>query len=94
MTDQRIRDAEALEGTAKEVASRMREARRQLNDLVEEKVEAESKAKALRDQVKYERDAVRFEAEAREQREKFARELEEQRQRHAREWELAEQRGR
>jgi hypothetical protein len=87
--DERIKQAEDLEATVKEVAGRVREARRQLSDLVEDKVEAESKAKALRDQVRFEQNEVRFAAEEKEQRERFAREEEEQRQRHAQEWALA-----
>jgi hypothetical protein len=93
MTDQRIKDAEALEGTAKEVASRMREARRQIFDLAEDKADLESKAQRLRDQVQFEQNAVRFAAEAKAQSERFAREEQQQRERHAREWELAQQRG-
>jgi hypothetical protein len=87
--DQRLKDAEALEATAKEVAGQLKAARRQLEDLAEAKANADWQAEKLRNQVRAEIDAVRFAAEEKEQRERFARELEQQRQRHAAEWALA-----
>jgi hypothetical protein len=87
--DERLKQAEKLEATAKEVAGQLKAARRQLEDLAEAKASADWKAEQLRNQVRAEIDAVRFAAEEKEQRERFARELEEQRQRHEREWALA-----